>query len=137
MMIDNTMIIERVCQNCLGKQIIIEPHCALCGHRIDDFDSWWYSDEDVMPCGHSARDHFIESVSCPTCQGSGQIEQSISMSAWKINQRNKILKIIFLIFLASLPILAILLAIYREPGYICGAWWYGLLLSPLIYQFLV
>jgi len=103
--------------------------CQLCGQEIPPDDSWWESNDSLLPCGHDAADHLVEqAVQCPECEGHGRSPQRITLAEWQHIQRQRFIRGLVLLAVSLLVIFTLIWAVSsREPDYICGSWWYGLI----------
>jgi hypothetical protein len=121
----------RQCPTCQGKGQVNAPHCRECGQRIAPTDTWWESNDDTLPCGHPAS-ALVEMVTCPECDGHGRTLQEVSPAEWQKIQRRKRITRVALFIALLLPIVALAAAISDAyPGYVCGSWWYGIILGVL------
>jgi rRNA maturation protein Nop10 len=134
-MTDEPMKLIRPCPTCQGKGTLDAPHCQECGQRIEPADTWWETADDTLPCGHPAA-ALVETIPCPDCGGDGRYPQIVSPAEWqKVQRRKRIAKVI--LFLALLlPIVALAAAVSDAyPGYVCGSWWYGIIIGMLFVKF--
>jgi hypothetical protein len=131
-MTQETMKLMRRCPTCQGEGALDDPHCQECGQRIEPTDPWWETVDDTLPCGHPAS-ALVEMATCPDCGGDGRSLQVVSPAEWqKVQRRKRIAKAILFIALL-LPLVALAAAVSDAyPGYVCGSWWYGIIIVGLI-----
>ncbi len=127
---EKTVAITRTCRTCQGQKVVVGPAvCQLCDQEIPADDPWWESGDPLLPCGHEAADHLVEQdVQCPECEGHGRSQQWITPAEWQYIQRRRFIRGLVLLAVSLLVIFTLLWAVSsREPDYICGSWWYGLI----------
>lgn len=116
----------RRCRTCRGEGVVEDYHCRLCQEHITDVDTWWYSDEATMPCGH-AEEYLVETITCPDCGGTGLVEQWLTPAEVAAIKRGKAVRVLFvagaLITLFIVLASVVLGSADTEP--ICGYWWYA------------
>jgi hypothetical protein len=127
---EKAVAIQRTCPTCQGLKVITGPTtCQLCGQEIPTDDPWWDCEESTLPCGHSAANNLVEqALTCPECAGHGRTRQWISQAEWQHIQRQRVVRGLVLLVVSLLVIFSLVWAVgSREPDYVCGSWWYGLI----------
>jgi hypothetical protein len=129
---ETTVKMRRRCRTCSGEGLIEDPHCQLCHYRIAVDDTWWLSDDEIMPCGHS-EEHLIEAMTCSECGGAGWSEQWLSPAELQAIRRGKIARIAFIAGASLALLVPLIIVIWNtspvEP--VCGYWWY--LIPPFFF----
>lgn len=124
---DDLHQIVRTCQACEGAGQWYAPHCALCGQEVDSEGDWAGKTEGLLLCGHDVAANLKEWIDCEVCGGNGRIIQTFTPEQWQRRQRRRAIRWAFVSLLLFILIATLIFAIIREPGYLCGSSWYGLL----------
>ncbi len=131
---DDLHQIVSMCQVCEGTGKWYVPRCALCGQEVDAEGDWAGKTEGHLPCGHDAVVALIEWIDCEVCGGNGRITQTFTPEQWQRRQRRRALRWVFVSLLLFILVATLTYAIIREPGYLCGSPWYGLILLFLAHS---
>ncbi len=129
---ENLHQIVRKCPDCVGTGRWYAPHCSQCGEEVDLEGDWPGKSEGLLPCGHEVSVALVEWVDCETCGGNGRITQTFTPEQWQHRQRRRIVRWVFVSLLLLILVAAVSTAIMREPGYLCGNPWYGLITLALL-----
>lgn len=124
--------ITRTCRTCQGHKVVPGPiTCPLCGAEFppDEMDDVWAEgDAALLPCGHPANNLVEQLVTCPECGGHGHSQQWISQAEWQHIQRQRWMRGLVLLAVTLLLIFTLVGVVSsRDPDYVCGSWWYGLI----------
>ncbi|MCA9932546.1 MAG: hypothetical protein H6662_06925 [Ardenticatenaceae bacterium] len=117
------------CPDCRGTGHVHAPYCSICEQEIEE--SWWNDPTAFLPCGHDAA-ALVEWVTCERCDGNGRITRTLAPTEWQARQRRRVLRWVFVALLCVGVTAVITLAIIREPGYLCGSSWYGLIILAIV-----
>jgi len=130
MQAEKAVAVQRTCPTCQGQKVINGPTiCQVCGQEIPSDDPWWDEETDTLPCGHSVAENMaVQVLTCPECDGHGRTQQWISQAEWQHMQRQKVFRGLGLLVVALLVIFTLVWVVgSRDPDYVCGSWWYGLI----------
>jgi hypothetical protein len=127
-----TFRVWRRCPTCAGDGLVYVPHCRTCGQILDAEDSWWETEQYLLPCGHETAPNLVEEVGCSACEGTGKTLQTVSPQEYGTLARQRLRRSIFLVLFALIPLVVLLLAVAAQQGApVCGSWWYGAVLLVL------